>query len=118
MVSVLVVVSAAGLASTVRRWVTSLEAELALRRAVGARRFSVLWFVGWRAGLVAAAGVGVALLVLGTVVHPIFAESLRTVPLWQPRTLGVSGAALGIVSLASALVPTWRLTRTEPARHL
>jgi hypothetical protein len=115
---VLVVVSAAGLASTVRRWVTSLEAELALRRAVGARRFSVLWFVGWRAGLVAAAGVGVALLVLGTVVHPIFAESLRTVPLWQPRTLGVSGAALGIVSLASALVPTWRLTRTEPARHL
>jgi putative ABC transport system permease protein len=115
---VLVVVAAAGVSGTVRRWVASLEAELALRRAVGARRRDVLWFVGWRAGLVAAAGLGVALLVLGTVLQPVFAESLRGVPLWQPRTLGVSGAALLFVSLASALVPTWRLARTEPARHL
>jgi len=115
---VLVVVSAAGLSSTVQRWVASLEPELSLRRAVGARRESVLWFVGWRAGLVAAAGVGVALVVLGTVVHPVFAASLRGVPTWQPGILGVSGLALGIVSLASALVPAWRLTRTAPARHL
>jgi ABC-type Fe3+-siderophore transport system permease subunit len=62
--------------------------------------------------------VGVALLVLGTVVQPVLAASLRGVPLWQPRTLGVSGAALLFVSLASALVPAWRLARTEPARHL
>ena len=115
---VLVLVSAAGLSSTMWRWVASLEGELALRRALGARRRAVLWFVGWRAGLVAVAGVGVALVVLGTVVYPVFAESLRGVPLWRPRTLGVSGLALGIVSLASALVPARRLTHVEPARHL
>ena len=115
---VLVLVSAAGLSSTVWRWVASLEGELALRRAVGARRTSVLWFVGSRAGLVAVAGVGVALVVLGTVVYPVFSETLRGVPLWHPRTLGVCGVAMGIVSLASALVPARRLTRSEPARHL
>ena len=111
-------VSAAGLSSTMWRWVASLEGELALRRAMGARRRAVLWFVGWRAGLVAVAGVGVALVVLGTIVFPVFAESLRGVPLWQPRTLGVAGVALGIVSLASALVPARRLARVAPARHL
>jgi hypothetical protein len=115
---VLVVVSAGGLSSTVQRWVASLASELSLRRAAGAPRARVLWFVGWRAGLVAAAGMGVALVVLGTVVHPILAESLPGVSTWQPGILGVSGLALGIVSLASALLPAWRLTRTEPARHL
>jgi hypothetical protein len=56
--------------------------------------------------------------VLGTVVHPILAESLPGVSTWQPGILGVSGLALGIVSLASALLPAWRLSRAEPARHL
>ena len=115
---VLVVVSAGGLSSTVQRWVASLASELSLRRALGAPRARVLWFVGWRAGLVAAAGMGVALVVLGTVVQPVLVESLPGVSTWQPGILGVSGLALGIVSLASALVPAWRLSRTEPARHL
>ncbi|HEX5818185.1 MAG TPA: FtsX-like permease family protein [Gemmatimonadales bacterium] len=114
---VLVLVSTAGLASTVWRWVVSLQDELALRRALGARRAAVLWFVGWRAGLVALAGVGVALVVLGTVVHPVFTGTLRGIPLWQPRTLAVSGVALAIVSLASALVPARRLAHAAPARH-
>jgi hypothetical protein len=115
---VLVLVSTVGLSSTVWRWVASLQGELALRRAIGARRATVLWFVGWRAGLVALAGVGVALVVLVTVVHPVFAETLHGVPLWQPRTLGVSGIALAIVSLASALVPARRVARAAPARYL
>jgi hypothetical protein len=115
---VLVLVSAAGLSSTVQRWVASIASELSLRRAVGARGTRVLWFVGWRVALATAAGVGVALVVLGTVIHPTFSGSLPAVALWQPRMLAVSGLALGIVSLASAFVPAWRITRAEPARHL
>jgi hypothetical protein len=115
---VLVLVSAASVSSTVWRWVASLQGELALRRALGARRAAVLWFVGWRAALVAMAGVGVALVVLGTVVYPVLTATLHGIPLWQPRTLGVSALALGIVSLVSALVPARRLTCTAPARYL
>ena len=114
--AVLVLLSLVGLACTVRLWVESLRAELGLRRALGATRASVTWHVGWRALAVGMAGIGVALVVLGTVVYPVFTTSIRGVPLWQPRTLSVAAVALLIVSLASALQPAGRIARSAPAQ--
>ena len=113
---VLVLLSALGLASTMQSWVASLQAELGLRRALGATRRSVLWHVGWRAMLAGVVGAGVSLVVTWTVVQPVVAASLRGVPLWQPRAFALSTLALLLVSVASALLPTHRLVRAAPAR--
>jgi cell division protein FtsX len=113
---VLVLVAALGLASTMHLWVESLRSELGIRRALGATRRSVEWYAAWRALVAGLAGVGVALVVLGTVVYPVVTDSLRGIPLWQPGTLAAWGAALTCVALAGALAPARRIARTAPAR--
>jgi putative ABC transport system permease protein len=113
---VLVLLAGLGLATTVRLWVASLQAELGLRRAVGATRGAVLRHVAWRALLAGVAGLVVAVLLLFTVAAPIVETSLRGVRLWQPRLFAVSGVVLLVVAMGSALVPAARIARTAPAR--
>ncbi len=106
-----------GTFAVLRMWVQGALLELAVRRAVGARRRRVLGFVLARALGVGVSGVLFGLW-LGIMVSGLLAEVLPGLP---TRTLGVVfGPALGLVSaaIAGALVPAWRAVRAAPATLL
>jgi len=94
-----------------RMWVRAALPELAVRRAVGARRRHVIGFVLARAVAVAIAGVLLGRW-LGLVVSGLLPTVLTGVP---PARIVEPALALLVAALAGALIPAWQASRASPA---
>jgi putative ABC transport system permease protein len=107
----------AGMFAVMERWVAAVGPELAVRRAVGARRIHVLRFVLARAMGVAVVGAGAGL-VLAILVSGALDDAFPGLPAGSwPATLTV-GAALLAATTVGALVPGWTVIRAAPATKL
>jgi putative ABC transport system permease protein len=95
-------------------WVGSVSHDLALRRAVGARRRAVIGYVLARAAAVAVGGVAVGLW-CGMTLWGALTTSLAGLPPWEPGVLLRYSVLLSLAAVAGALLPAWRVARTAPA---
>ena len=100
-----------GTFAVMRMWVRAALPELAVRRAVGARRRHVIGFVLARAVAVAVAGVVLGRW-LGLVVSGVLPTVLTGVP---SARIAEPALALLIAALAGALIPAWQAARASPA---
>jgi putative ABC transport system permease protein len=98
-------------------WVSSLLGELALRRAVGARRRRLIAHVLWRALLVAVGGVAFGSW-LGMMVWDAVSGLVAGLPSWDPGDVARLGALLAVAAIAGAWLPAWRAVHTPPAALL
>jgi hypothetical protein len=110
----ILVLAVFGTGAATHLWVAALMPELAVRRAIGARRRDVLVHVLARVAVVGTAGVG-----FGFVLSDLTSTPLASL---VPGVSGVGLAAsmrLGLVLLVAALVgagiPAWRASRAQPA---
>jgi hypothetical protein len=111
------IIALAGMLAVMERWVTAVAPELALRRAVGARRWDVLRFVLIRAGQVGAVGAAGGLW-LGIFVSGSLGDAFPGLPTWSwPAALAIGGALLA-ASGVGALIPGWRVVAAPPAAQL
>ena len=98
-------------------WVSSREAEIAIRLALGARPATILRWTGLQALRLAAIGV-----VLGMVGGWAAARTLETmvfgIPARNPATMIGAAAAVIALALLSAGVPAWRAARVDAAARL
>ena len=103
-----------GTGAVMYQWVAALMPELAVRRAVGARRRDVLFHVLSRAVIVALAGAG-----LGLVLNDLTSTPLAALVSGVPGIDVAAGSRIALVLIAAALVgafvPAWRAARTDPA---
>ena len=100
-----------GTFAVMRMWVRAALPELAVRRAVGARRRHVIGFV-----LARAVAVGVAGVVLGRWLGFVVSGVLPTVLTGVPSARMMEPAlALVAAALAGALIPAWQAARASPA---
>jgi putative ABC transport system permease protein len=106
-----------GTLSLIWLWVLSLQSELGLRRAVGARRRTVLAFVLVRACGVGFGGVAVALW-FGPGVWALLHDVLADFPVWDGGTLLRYALILLFAVLVGALPLAVRATRVSPGRLL
>lgn len=95
-------------------WVASLAHDLAVRRAVGARRRDIYRFILARAIGVAVAGVAIGLW-CGTSVWGALTSIIAGLPPWEPLPLLRYALLLVVAALAGAMLPAWRAARTAPA---
>ncbi len=98
-------------------WVHSLLVELGIRRAVGARRRSVMAYVLWRAVAVAAGGAAFGSW-LGMMVWDALGSAVSGLPAWDPAAVLRYGLLLTAAALAGAVVPAWRAAHTPPTALL
>jgi ABC-type antimicrobial peptide transport system permease subunit len=106
-------ITATGIYGLVSYSVTRRLFELGLRIALGARRRQVLWLV--LRGTLLLVGLGVVIGLSAAVATSTLASTLLSGV--QPHDRWVywaSGAALGVVSLAAAVVPAIHASRIEP----
>ena len=95
-------------------WVASVSRDLAVHRAVGARRRAVIGYVLARAAGVAVGGVAVGLW-CGMIVWGELTTIVAGLPPWEPGVLLRFSLLLTLAAFAGALLPAWRVTRTPPA---
>jgi putative ABC transport system permease protein len=114
---VLLVLATLGTFVVMRLWVVSLLYELALRRAVGARRRAIVGFVLSRAAGVAIGGVAIGLWV-GLLVWGTLATVFPGLPEWDVHAALRIAPLLAAATLAGALLPAWRAARAAPTRLL
>ena len=95
-------------------WVASVTHDLAVRRAVGARRRDVMRYVLSRAAGVAAGGVAVALW-CGVMLWDTLTSIVAGLPPWEPGVLLRYAVLLAITAFAGALFPAWRVAHGAPA---
>lgn len=111
---VVLVIALLGMFAVMQMWVTALSPELALRRAVGARRRQVFGYV-----LVRAVGVGIAGVALGMLLSELSSDPLAALlgglPLWELSLVPRPAVLLLIATLAGALLPAWRAAHADPA---
>ena len=100
-----------GTFAVMRMWVRAALPELAVRRAVGAKRRHVVGFVLARAVAVAVAGVVFGRW-LGLVVSGVLPTVLTGVP---PARIVEPALALLVAALAGALIPAWQAAKASPA---
>lgn len=110
-------IALAGMFAVMARWVAAVGPELAVRRAVGARRGHVIRFVLARALGVAAAGAGAGL-VLSLFVSGALEDAFPGLPTWSWPGAIAAGSALLAATAVGALVPGWTLIRAAPAVKL
>lgn len=111
-----IAIAVVGLATVMWLWVRSVMPEIALRRAVGARRRDELGRVARRGALVAAGGAAMAWWLA-----PLASEILeRAVPGVPTGGLGLVPGPLAFIiaaGLLAALGPAWWAMRSAPAAH-
>jgi putative ABC transport system permease protein len=95
-------------------WVSSITHDLAVRRAVGARRRDIFRFVLSRATGVAASGLVFGLW-CGLMVWGALTSVVAGLPSWEPSVLIRISALLALAALVGALLPAWRIAHTSPA---
>jgi putative ABC transport system permease protein len=95
-------------------WVASVSHDLAVRRAVGARRRDVLRYVLARAAGVAVGGVAFGIW-CGTSLWGALTMVVAGLPPWEPGVLLRFSLLLTLSALAGALLPAWRVAHAAPA---
>jgi putative ABC transport system permease protein len=100
-----------GTFGTVALWVRSLASELALRRALGARRAAIMRFVMGRAAGIGLGGSALGLFLFLVVLRQSLVSSLYGLRSWQPRVFLLVSGTLISVALIAAFLPTLRLIR-------
>jgi len=95
-------------------WVASVSHDLAVRRAVGARRRAVIGYVLARAAGVAVGGVAVGLW-CGMTLWGGLTSVLAGLPPWEPGVVLRFSLLLTLAAVTGALLPAWRVARTAPA---
>lgn len=106
-----------GTAAVMHLWISELTQEMALRRAVGARRRQVFLYTFSRVAAVAGLGVSI-----GFVLGDLASIPLESITPGIPAIDLTSGLRIGIAFLfagwAGAFLPTWRVSRADPAGAL
>ncbi|MEP7326557.1 MAG: FtsX-like permease family protein, partial [Gemmatimonadota bacterium] len=108
-------IAAAGTFAMLHLWVRSRSAELAVRRAVGATRGRILFFVITRTMVVAVGGIGMGLFLFTSIVRPSIADLFADLPAWDAGLVLRLSLLLAVTALAGSLLPTWRILRASPA---
>ena len=103
-----------GTGAATHLWVAALMPELAMRRAVGARRRDVMIHVLSRAAIVAVGGVALGL-VLNDLTSGPLAALVSGVPDIDLATDSRLALVLVTAALVGALLPAWRASRRNPA---
>jgi ABC-type antimicrobial peptide transport system permease subunit len=101
-----------------RMWLRGLSHELAIRRAVGATRRSITWWVLARAAWAGIAGTALGVFLYLTVMMPAVTELMNGVPVWDGRVAATSAALLVAAMMAGATVPLYRMLRQPVAGGL
>jgi hypothetical protein len=109
--------AALGMFAVTRLWVRTRLPELAVRRALGARRRHVLGFVTARAAAVTGGGVVVAWW-LAPLVSDVAARVVPGLPGWHPGQAFAPVAALTLATAAGVMAPAWRVATEPPAGFL
>jgi putative ABC transport system permease protein len=112
--AVVLAIAVLGTFAVMQLWVTALAPELALRRAVGARRRQIFGYVLVRAAGVGIIGVGLGMLLSELTSDPL-AALIGGLPLWEVALVPRPAVLLLIATLAGALIPAWRAARADPA---
>lgn len=114
---VLLVLATAGTFVVMQLWVISLQMELGVRRAVGARRAHILGFVLARAAGVGGVGLAIGLWA-GLIVWGALASVAAGLGPWDPAAaMGYAPLLVG-ATLGGALWPAWRATHATPTNLL
>lgn len=111
------VLALAGMFAVMERWVAAAAPELAVRRAVGARPRSILWFVLVRALGVAWWG-ACAGLVISIFVSGALGDAFPGLPAWSWPAAVALGSGLLVATVSGALVPGWEVIGVAPAAKL
>jgi putative ABC transport system permease protein len=111
---VVLAIAILGTFAVMQLWVNALLPELAVRRAVGARRRDVLGYVLLRAIGVALVGAVLGLWIAEMTSSPL-ASLVGGLPLWDLRLAPLPALAIGFAALLGALLPAWRAARADPA---
>jgi hypothetical protein len=106
-------IGATGIFALMRLWVASLLPELGVRRALGARRHQLLQFILIRAALVGVAGV-MGGLWFGPGLWDAAATVIGGLPAWNSIILARFAALLVAITMAGALLPAWKASRSTP----
>jgi hypothetical protein len=115
---VIFLVAVVGTFDTMRMWLRGLSHELAIRRAVGATRRSITWWVLARAAGAGIAGTALGVFLYLTVMMPAVTELMNGVPVWDGRVAFRSAALLVAAMMAGAALPLYRMLREPVARGL
>ena len=95
-------------------WVSSITHDLAVRRAVGARRRDIFRFVLSRVAGVAASGIVFGLW-FGIMVWGALTSVVAGLPAWEPSVLIRFAVLLAIAAVVGALLPASRIAYAAPA---
>jgi len=113
--ALVLVLAILGTGAATHLWVAALMPELAVRRAVGARRRDVLIHVLARAALVALVSVG-----FGFVLRDLTSTPLASLVPGMPGPDVAASMRLALVLVVAALtgaaIPAWRASRAQPAQ--
>jgi hypothetical protein len=115
---IIFVVAVVGTFDTMRMWLRGLSHELAIRRAVGATRRSITWWVLARAAVAGIGGTALGVFLYLTVMMPAVTELMNGVPVWDGRVVAGSAALLVAAMMAGAAVPLHRMLREPVAGGL
>lgn len=102
-------VAMVGTFDTMRMWLRGLSHELAIRRAVGATRRRIAWWVLARAAGAGIAGTALGIFLYLSVMMPAVTELMNGVPVWDGRVALGSAALLVAAMMAGAAVPLVRM---------
>ena len=100
----MVLIATIGIFALMRLWVTSLQSEIGIRRALGARRPAVIAFVLGRAFLASLAGVLIAL-TLGQSLWGTLPAFIPGLPAWDPGIMARQAGLLTVGLLAGRSCP-------------
>ncbi len=103
-----------GTFALMRLWVLSLRPELGVRRAMGARRSQILWFLLSRAAAVGMAGVVIGLW-FGPALWQGLSQLVVGLPSWDPGIVAGYGSVLVATAIAGAVLPGWQAINAPPA---
>jgi predicted lysophospholipase L1 biosynthesis ABC-type transport system permease subunit len=109
--------SAVGLYGATTYSVTRRTRELAIRIAIGASPASVFRLMSWHGGAVALVGIVAGLIAAMGLARSLSSLLFGVAPTDAP-TLGLSAAAVLMVTLLACVSPAWRATRVDPMTAL
>ena len=112
-----VLLAAVGIYGVLAESVRQRTREIGVRVALGAARAEVVGMVLRRGGLLAVVGVGLGLVMAGSLSR-LLGNLLFGVEPLDPATYAAVSAALLAVALAACIVPAWRAARVDPVTAL
>jgi putative ABC transport system permease protein len=111
------IIALTGIYALMRLWVRSLHGELGLRRAVGARGWSVIGYVAARAVLVSLVGAGTGMW-FGPALWDMLSGLVPGLPVWDWKLVLQFTTLLTVTTVIGALEPALRVVRAKPTALL